>query len=94
VETTKLRKDSTTGEGWDFGYQNYLTSIIGPSKKIIKRNNEILKQAFMEEVENSTVSSLMNNPQSYESTEEQAVKDNTNIEFYKLPLNLNEDEDE
>lgn len=61
VKITKLRKDLVTGEGWDCGYRKHLESTCSPSKQVTKRNNELLKQAFMEELDTNTLCSTRNN---------------------------------
>ena len=61
VQITKLRKDPVTGEGWDLAYCKHLEATMSPSKRSTKRNNELLKQAFMEESDmNTNCSSIIN----------------------------------
>ena len=57
IEIAKLRKDSMTGEGWDLAYQQSLSSMVSMSDKTLKKNNELLKLAFQDDMETSTVSS-------------------------------------
>jgi len=71
------------------GYRNYLEGMIVTSKKTTRKNNDILKQAFMDEQETSTLSSPKNN----EKNINEKICNNDNNENsinYKIPINLND----
>jgi len=95
VDITRIRQDPITGKGWDLGYQNYLASMVTNAKKTTKNNNEILKQCFMDvEVDNSTVSSIKETQNTFNSEHCKIGGIDSSEVNYPIPVDLNDNDDE
>jgi len=91
VDVTKKRNDAICGENWDSGYQQYLRKIIEPRKSTIQKNNNLLKEAFMDDnLESSTVSSFKDTQT--QSAEKTPKNDTTNTN-YDIQNNYSDDDE-
>ena len=94
IEIAKLRKDSMTGEGWDLAYRQYLSSMVSMSNKTLKKNNELLKLAFQDDIETSTVSSSIKDNDPTINTNHSSMRETTKSNNNSIPINLNDDADD
>ena len=94
VDIAKLRKDSMTGESWDAGYCDFLRSLLSPMKQATKRNNKILRQAFFDDLDHSTISTLNNNEDPLSVPVGTYPKRRKSSTLTDIPVDLNDNDDD
>ena len=88
VETSRLRKDSDTGKSWDEGYRDYLSSLLSPAIQATKRNIQILRQAFFDDIDSSTLNSTNNSNKTFMECSEHNPKRKKSQGHSNIPLDL------